>query len=914
MDLAIVIYRAVENGQDFIFVDINSHVEEIEQVKKEDIIGLKVTEVFPGVEEFGLLNVFKRVYQTGVPENHPISMYTDNRISGWRENYVYKLESGEVVAVYKDETERKRMEEDLRVSWDEKNVIIEGAADPIVVSNEEEILFLNNKAVEFFGFKDSQELIGTPFLGLFSEEVQDILQDRARRRLRGETVPAQYESVILKPDGRLVPVEFNISIIEYEGAPAVLNVIRDISVRKQAEDALRASETLFRGFMQSATESFLLLDKNMHYLDVNNSWLEQSGLIRENVIGKHVLEVDPKLKETGRYDAYLQVLETGEPVEFRSVESTYNLGTIFDLTAFKTGDGLGIIVTDVSDRIKYQRRLETLHGHAAALASADTLDDVAKVTENFLDHIIGSDLGGMSFVEGDQLVTKYIWKSDPLTAAIEKPLNGTGLTVEAVNTGKTLNIGDVRDHPLFMEGVNDWVILSELVVPILVDGKAVGVINMESEKLDAFSENDQRLVETLAEHVASAYSKIQFDEKLSALHSISLELGITKSEEEIVETTFRIMRDVLMLPNSSLQILRDNALFTLGVDLPEFRIMMLPLDGKGVTARVAREARTVRLGDVRLDPDFVKGSTDSRSELAVPMMVENQVIGVLNVESEVLDAYSSDDERMMEVLAQNVGSALSRVRAAQDTAELERQVLVREVQVEQAREISELKTRFITTATHELRTPVTSILGYIELILTEPDRELPTDIRQDLEVVFRNADRLVKLTNDLLDVQRISSGRFEVQREKVDIIGTLFEMLEELSPLFEAKQQIVDFVSPKEFVMAVDELRISQLFINLLRNANKFTPAEGKITVTVEPFDSHVQISVKDTGVGLSEEDIDKLFVPFPGIRHGLNVTSTGLGLAICKGIVELHDGEIWAESDGLDKGSTFYIRLPLTQ
>ena len=111
MDLALAIYQAVGDGEDFIFVEVNAGVEEIEQVKREGLIGKRVTKAFPGVEEFGLLDVLRRVYRTGVPERFPISMYSDNRISGWRDNYVYRLDTGEVVAVYRDETIRKRQEE-----------------------------------------------------------------------------------------------------------------------------------------------------------------------------------------------------------------------------------------------------------------------------------------------------------------------------------------------------------------------------------------------------------------------------------------------------------------------------------------------------------------------------------------------------------------------------------------------------------------------------------------------------------------------------------------------------------------------------------------------------------------------------------------------------------------------------------
>jgi len=910
MDLAIAIYRATENGDDFIFVDINSHVEEIEQVKKEDIIGSKVTDVFPGVEEFGLLDVFKRVYLTGEPENHPISMYTDNRISGWRENYVYKLDSGEVVAVYKDETERKKMEEDLRRSWDEKNVIIEGAADPIVVSNEETVLFLNNKAVELFGFNESQEVVGTPFLGLFSEEVQDVLKNRVGRRLRGEKVPVQYESVILRADGRRVPVEFHISVIEYDGVPAVLNVIRDISGRKQAEDALRERETLFREFMQSATDGFTLLDENMRYVEVNDSWLQIIGLERVDVIGKHILELFPNLKETGRYDAFIDVFETGEPVEYQAIESASGPGLFLDVSAFKAGDFFGLVVKDVSDRVKYQRRLETLHGHAASLASADTLDHVATITRDYLAQM-GYDIGGLGFVEGDMLAHRHLWGAEPSSDPI-RPLDGPGITVEAVNTGKTLNIGDVRDNPLFIDGFADSNILSELAVPVMVAGKAVGIINLESEVGDAFSENDQRLVETLASHIAAAFTNIRYNERLSAIHSFSYELEYADSVDQVAEITLRIISESLGYSYSAFNIIQETELVAVAANGKKLLGMRMPLTGKGLSVKAVNEERTIIVGDLRSDPFFIRGSLDSLSEIDVPIILENEVFGTLNVESMELDAFSDEDARLLEVLAQNVASALYRIRSAEDKLELERQVLAEQVRVEQEQEMSLLKTRFIITATHELRTPVTSILGYLELILDDTNREIPANIRKDLNVVVRNANRLASFTNDLLDIQRITSGRFEVQLQKTDIVNTINDVVKELTPMYNEKHQVLLVKAPTELSVNVNEIRISQLLINLLRNANKFTPAKGQVTVTLEPGDGHVLISVKDTGVGLSEEDIGKLFAPFPGIRHTLSVTSTGLGLAICKGIVDMHKGDIWAESDGHGEGSTFYVKIPI--
>jgi PAS domain S-box-containing protein len=115
----VAVYRAVDEGQDFVFVDFNRAAERIEKIKREDVIGKSVCDVFPGVKDFGLLQVMRRVWESGKPEHHPVSIYEDQRISGWRENFVYKLPSGELVAVYSDETERKEAEQALRKAHEE---------------------------------------------------------------------------------------------------------------------------------------------------------------------------------------------------------------------------------------------------------------------------------------------------------------------------------------------------------------------------------------------------------------------------------------------------------------------------------------------------------------------------------------------------------------------------------------------------------------------------------------------------------------------------------------------------------------------------------------------------------------------------------------------------------------------------
>ncbi|NQT73476.1 MAG: PAS domain S-box protein [Chloroflexi bacterium] len=410
----------------------------------------------------------------------------------------------------------------------------------------------------------------------------------------------------------------------------------------------------------------------------------------------------------------------------------------------------------------------------------------------------------------------------------------------------------------------------------------------------------------------------QAEDRLSLLHKISLSLLLTSSIDEIAYQTLSIINEVLGFCYTSFQILEDSVLVTVNYfdnDNPiggnSSSFMRMPIEGKGVTAKVAREAKTILLDNVEESFEFIKGTTNSKSELAVPILFEQEVLGVLNIESLEFNAFTLDDAILMEILAQHVAYAIMKIQIVKERELFNQLLLEEQIKAEQAREMDQIKSNFINTATHELRTPVTSIIGYLELLFLDPNLNIPENIRHDINVVHRNALRLVNLINDLLDVQRITAGQFEIQKEPVDLIGIIDMVVEEMSPLFNNKKQTLTLEAPKTLLLNVDEKRIIQLLTNILRNATKFTPDEGRVTIRVEPTKSHVVIKVKDTGVGLNEDDILKLFKPFPGIRHEFGVSSTGLGLAICKGIVDVHHGSISACSDGPGKGSVFTVTLP---
>ena len=221
------------------------------------------------------------------------------------------------------------------------------------------------------------------------------------------------------------------------------------------------------------------------------------------------------------------------------------------------------------------------------------------------------------------------------------------------------------------------------------------------------------------------------------------------------------------------------------------------------------------------------------------------------------------------------------------------------------------KSEFVATASHELRSPLTSIKGFVELLQRSPER-MSDRQREFVEIILKSTDRLVELVNDLLDVARIEADQVEINRRPIDLGEVVGEVVELMEPrMREKNQHLTSHVAPTLPLALADPGRVRQIVANLLTNAHLYTPEGGTIHVGVEPDRAWVQIVVADSGVGMSEEEISRVFDRFyrAGNRSGSN-PGTGLGLAIVKSLVDLHFGQVSVESE-VGRGSAFRVRLP---
>jgi len=242
----VAIYKAEKDGSDFIFVDFNKASERIEGIKQDDILGKSVLKIFPGIRDFGLFDVLKRVWKTGNPEHHPVAMYKDKRVSGWRDNYVCKLPSGEIVAIYRDETDRRKAEEALRESEAKYRLLVEHAPTGIAEFDLKtgKFISVNDVMCEYTGYTKEEFLQMNP-LDLLTQESRKKWLERRNRVSEGKPISKNIEYEMVTKEGKRLWVLMNVRFTYEEGLPArVAVVFHNITERKRMETQLRQMQKM----------------------------------------------------------------------------------------------------------------------------------------------------------------------------------------------------------------------------------------------------------------------------------------------------------------------------------------------------------------------------------------------------------------------------------------------------------------------------------------------------------------------------------------------------------------------------------------------------------------------------------------------------------------------------------------------
>jgi PAS domain S-box-containing protein len=336
----------------------------------------------------------------------------------------------------------------------------------------------------------------------------------------------------------------------------------------------------------------------------------------------------------------------------------------------------------------------------------------------------------------------------------------------------------------------------------------------------------------------------------------------------------------------------------------------------------------IRCDDVLQDPRYGRnephggmpqGHLPVRSYLAVAVKSRSgEVLGALIFGHPQPSVFTDRSEHLVLGVAAQAGMALDNARlyeVAKQAAEDRRTLLESEREARNAAEhMSEMKGEFLATLSHELRTPLNAIVGWAQLLRTRPATQ--EQLAKGLETIERNARVQAQLIEDLLDMSRITSGKLRLDIQRLHPAGIVESAVETLATAAEAKGiRVETIVDPSAGPIMGDPGRLQQVMWNLLSNAIKFTPRGGKVQVVLERVNSHIELSVADSGCGVKPEFMPHLFERF---RQGTHSTTRshgglGLGLSIVKSLVELHGGGVSARSPGEGQGTTVVVSLPLS-
>ncbi|MHA1931046.1 MAG: PAS domain S-box protein, partial [Promethearchaeota archaeon] len=264
MSSGVAVYEAINDGEDFIFKDFNLAGETIDKVRREDLIDKKVSEIFPGVKEFGLFDIFQKVWRTGNSESHPMKLYKDNRIEGWRENYVYKLPSGEIIAVYRDVTESEKAKQKLKESEQKFKLLYENAPLPYQsLDANGNIIDVNKAWLNFFGYK-KEEVLGR-WLGEFMDpSCREFLKTRFPQfKEEGEVQEVQYEVITKEGSHKIISFNGRVGYDENGNFERTHCIFKDMTERLKIERKTKESEQKLREINQLKSE---LLERTSHEL------------------------------------------------------------------------------------------------------------------------------------------------------------------------------------------------------------------------------------------------------------------------------------------------------------------------------------------------------------------------------------------------------------------------------------------------------------------------------------------------------------------------------------------------------------------------------------------------------------------------------------------------------------------------
>jgi PAS domain S-box-containing protein len=834
----------------------------------------------------------------------------DGRDRYFLNNFVGYIEDGKLIRAWgsqRDVTHRKEIERaTARLA-----AIVESSDDAVISKDLEGIITSWNKSAEkVFGYA-SEEVIGRPISILIPPEMTNEGPRILERIRKGEFIQ-NYETVRRRKDGSEIFISLTVSPIRDAAGTVVgaSKIARDITAAKRAEEDLLENQVMLSMAMQSSRMGAWEHEAATDIVHWSEELEEIFGLVPGTFPGTRSDFYD-LIYEEDRQEMWAGVETAVE--EHRSYNIEFRFHHADGSIRWMEGRGQAVysdkgtpvrlygIGIDITDRKRAEAALHELEERFSKAFNASplvltisSLDDgrLIEVNETF----VKATGYTREEVVGKTTVELGLWADTDDRAAEMSTVRETGQIRNAEYRFRTRDGGEIIGL-LSAERIE-------------IGGKAFALTVIQD--ITARKRAEEALL------AAERRAAEEYQALLSRIVPLAQTLGKTRD----LISVYRALREFIAtsMPCSAFfvsfydsQTSLRRAAYAWGeegeVDISKLPPIALTADG-GPNSQAVFQKRSVvvsRYMDVMKGRPHIivqENGVDPNSSLVVPMLVMDRVVGTLEVQAYADEAFIHDHVVALEMAANLAAVAIENVKLIASEIDLRNQ----------AEAANRTKDEFLSVLSHELRTPLNSMLGWTRMLRSGAlDEEL---IRKAIEVIERNTRLQIHLIEDLLDVSRIISGKMRVEKEPLDLAAVIRDAVETTRLSITAKNIGFEFNADGDSSLLIngDAVRLQQAVINLVDNAVKFTPEEGRVSVALKRNGSAAELTVSDTGIG-----IDPAFLPFIFDRFRQADASTrrsytglGLGLAIVRKIVELHGGSITADSDGIEKGSVFTISLPL--
>jgi PAS domain S-box-containing protein len=677
-------------------------------------------------------------------------------------------------------------------------------------------------------------------------------------------------------------------------------------------------EAQFRAVHESAIDGFMVLRSvrddagrivDFVWLYANQAAGRLVGKPRDWFNDRRLLEAFPGNRGAGLFDAYVGVVESGQPWSSEIVYSHDGLDVDVRIAARPADDGVAISFADLSERRRAEQQVRRLQERQAfLLALGDrlrTLTDphaaMQAAAEMLGRHLRVARCGYAEIdVDGGVLELERGWNDGSMPEAAGRyRLEALGRAMfDELKTGQTLRIDDTLDDPRVerrsaAREVGRGGLRSSIAAPLIKGGRLVALLYVHEARVRHWSDEEAQLVREVAERTwssserARAVRALQQSEQRLRLATEGVGLGTWEADLDTGAARWSASNFILFGYEPA-----PDGHAPPGMFLSRIHPDDLPL--------VQQELQRLKRGEALYRPEFrIRRADDGEQRWIASFgrLVDDPVSGVrrpriVGVSLDITDRKRLEAERE---------SLLESERAARSAAE----------------SATRAKDEFLATLSHELRTPLSVIISWSR-VLERKHANADPELRNALKVISDNAFAQSHLITGLLDMSRIVSGKLTLELRPVDLAEVVADAVDAQAPAAATRGLALRLAGPRTAPGAArvlaDPGRLHQVFGNLLSNAIKFTPAGGQVEVQVRSGVTHVEVSVRDTGEGIPADFLPHLFSRFrqadagAARRHG----GLGLGLSVVRQLVEIHGGEVGAHSDGPGRGATFTVRLPV--